>query len=188
MRHRHLLLLLVAVLLLVAPPSWATSSQNAASPERSVDVRLEFAPVWSLRSGSPLSFCNGGWNQCAGLLSVGVSLLPHLTLEGDVGVEITDGFLYGGMLRCPWTLGALPWLEVSGALGPLVIDGAFGTVYLVHAELAAQIHPIRHVLLFVAAGPDLSFSNQIGPGDDGEHDWRRGEVALRTRIGVGGTW
>jgi hypothetical protein len=173
------------MLVLAAPlPSWAGASEIASPPEHVVDVRLDFAPVWSLRSDRIWS----SGIQEAGLLAIAISLSPQLTLEGDLGFEYRDGILFGGMLRRASTPDAVPWLNVSGAIGPLVIEGYFDTVYLIHAELAAQAHAARHVLLFVAAGPDLSLSNQNGPGDDGEHGWVRGEIALRTRIGVGGTW
>ena len=185
MWHRHVLATLVAMSVLVAPASSrAASDETPSPPEHVVDVRLEFAPPWSLKSGRQ-------WDsriQPAALLAVAISLSPQLTLEGDVGLELYDGYLFGGMLRRTSILDAVPWLEVSGAIGALVIDGYFDPVYLIHAELAAQVHAARHVLLFVGAGPDLSLSDQNGHGDDGEFGWLRGEIALRTRIGVGGTW
>jgi hypothetical protein len=46
----------------------------------------------------------------------------------------------------------------------------------------------RHLLLFVAAGPDLHFSDQITQGDDGKFVWQPHEIALRARLGIGGRW
>jgi len=189
MRPGQCLGALIGILVLVtAVPGWAASSESASAPAHAVDVHVDFAPVFSLQSGRTWSCCAGGRIQGAALLAVAVSLSTQLTLEGDLGFELSDGALFGGMLRHASTPDALPWLQVSGAMGALVINGSFDTVYLVRAELAAQVHPARHVLLFVAAGPDVSLSNQNGPGYDAEHGWVRGEIALRTRIGVGGTW
>ena len=174
--------------LLLGPFSGGVAASGDDWPRRLVDVRLDFAPVAALGMNRIWSVSSGGEIQYAGLLALAVSLRPHLAVEGDVGYELPDGGLFGGMLRSPWMVQAVPWLEVSGALGALVIDGAGGAVWLIHAEVAAQARLGRHLLLFIGAGPELSLSEQLTTGDDSRFGWKKGEVAMRARFGGGASW
>jgi hypothetical protein len=178
----------LVVVLAGAQPARAAADEKPLAPRHVVDVHVDVAPVFDLEHTRIWSCCAGGAVQGAGLLAVAVSLVPRLSLEGDVGFELSDGTIYGGMLRSPLTSDGLPRLEVSGAIGSFVIKGSSQTLYLVHAELAAQVHPISHVLLFFAVGPDVSLSRQNDQGDTGEHGWKRYETAVRVRIGAGGRW
>jgi hypothetical protein len=187
---RGLLLGSSVAVLLVGPFSSGVVAWGADSPGRVVDAHLDLAPVAALGKDRIWSVRSGGEIQLAGLLALAVSLRPHLAVEGDLGYELQDGRIFGGMLRSPWMVEAVPWVEVSGALGALVIDGTgdHGRVWLIHAEVAAQARLVGHLLLFIAAGPELSLSEQLTTGDDSKFGWKKGDVAVRGRFGVGATW
>jgi hypothetical protein len=163
----------------------ASASGDAVSPVRSLAIRAEFAPL--LVEQRTWSGCAGGKLQCAGILVVALDFRLPIEVEGMIGNELADGMIVGleTRWRTPWLNEARHRLTLGG--GVWYLTGASATANTVlRADLGYEIRMWGPVVAFAAFGPEIALGRSDGPGDQGEHEYRKGELAFRARIGVGG--
>jgi hypothetical protein len=166
-----------------APLPAAHGADNTGPPSREIALRVEASLLRN--PGRIWECCSGGAIQGGAILSLNFDLTRAVGVEAVTGAELSSGWLLGGGLRLNdrWLLPAQRF-SLAAALwhfqGPGVED-----TDLLHFELGWEPRIWGPLSLFVAAGVDQPLHNVVGPGDEGEVDYRTDTLYWRIRAGVG---